>query len=146
MKNVLYCGGSFVKTEQGEALDVRQMASNKMFLDNGERAQVKLATLDATTNATTELIPAIATKRVIILALLLSPGATATSVTFKSASTAISPVITLAVNTPLHLPLTGGGWIRQTNVNEAINVTLSNGSAVGIIAHFIELPIDVDLP
>ena len=137
-------GKTFVATEKGEALSVNPLIG-RVLLPNGLRPYVRIATLDATV-ATTELIPANATQRIFILALFLSGGAAGVStVTIKSASTAIAPVISLPANGVLVLPMNEHAYVRQPAVNEAINVTVAT-TAVGIIAHYIEVPVDVDLP
>lgn len=137
-------GKTFVATEKTEALSVNSIIG-RVLLPNGERPYVRIATLDAAA-ATTELIPANATKRIFIIGAVLSGGAAGVStVVFKSAATAIFPIISLAANGLAVLPLNEHAYMRQPAVNEAINVTVTT-TAVGIVVHYIEVPVDVDIP
>lgn len=146
MDKMLYTGGSYVKTEDGNVLDVRPLAGADIRLPNGERVDVKLAIVNLATGTTTEIVPAIADKRIMVVGLVLTAGAAGVAtVTLKSATTAISPLLSLPTNGPLVLPLNPAGYARPDAVNEALNGTVT-GAAVGCIAHYIEVPVDVDWP
>lgn len=139
-------GARWVRTPKGTALDVRSAAGSKVMLPNGERVDVKMAIVNLAGAGTTEIVPALATAKAVIVGLVLSGGAAGVStVTIKSATTAISPLISLAANDTRVLPLNPAGYCRPDAVNEAINGTVT-GAAVGCIAHYIEVPVDVDWP
>ena len=142
MQNVFYAGGHYIKTEAGEALSVQETTGH-LVLTNGTRVQVKRAWVDALTNATTELIPANATCVYRVLSMFMLGGATAPSVTFKSASTTISPVFANAANGGAVLPPNLWGWFQTTAMNEALNVTVSSSSNVGVIVNYIEITDDL---
>lgn len=128
-------------------IDVRPIAGADIRLPNGQRVDIKMAIANLATNGTRELIPAVADKRLFIVGLTLFNGAgAATTVTLKSATTAVSPLISLAANQVVVLPLNPSGYTRPDAVNEAVNATLSNGADVGVIAHYVEVPVDVDWP
>lgn len=146
MKTKLYQGASYVATEPGEALDVRPISGSKIMLPNGTRVDVKLAIVNLGAAGTTEIVPAIADKRIMVVGLVLTCGvAGVATVTLKSATTAISPLLSLPTNGPLVLPLNPAGYARPPEVNEALNGVVT-GAAVGCIAHYIEVPVDVDWP
>lgn len=134
-------GKRFVTTEPGDAV-ATLAAIDRVVLSNGEPAQVKRAFATAASNDTTELIPAVSDKLLRVVSLVMLQGATAGSVTLKSASTAISPVFTQAANGGMVLPFNPHGWFQTNAINEAFNVTVSNSSDCGIIVLFIEIPDD----
>lgn len=135
-------GATYVHTQSGEALDTRQLVDGKVMLSNSEKVQVKRAFVTASTNATTELLAAVADKAFRVLSVAFIGGGTAPTVTFKSASTAISPAFTLAANGGAVLPPNVWGWFQTNAINEALNVTVSSSSDVGVIINFIEVPQD----
>lgn len=140
--NQFYTGGTFVRTEDGVALNVLPMAGN-IYLPNGARVQVKRAFATAASNNTTELVPAIADKVIRVLSMLLLGGAVAPTVTFKSGTTAISPAFTHAANGGHLMPPNVWGWFQTLEMNQALNVTVSNSSDVGVIINYIEIPDDL---
>lgn len=129
-------------TEMGEAVSVQETTGH-LVLSNGQRVQVRRAFVDAASNATTELIPANATALFRVLSMFMLGGAVAPSVTLKSASTAISPVLANAANGGAVLPPNLWGWFQTNAINEALNVTVSSSSDVGIIVNYIELTTDL---
>ena len=135
-------GKHFVSTEKGETLSTSPGIAN-VRLPNGETAQVKRAFVTATTNATTELLAAVADKLFRVLSVVMLGGGTAPTVTFKSASTAISPAFTFAANGGAVLPPNPWGWFQTNAINEALNVTVSSSSDVGVIINYIELTDDL---
>lgn len=66
--------------------------------------------------------------RIRVLSLGLSCGGTPSTVQFKSATTAISPVFQNSIS----LPYLDDGWF-QTNASEALNVDTGAGSNSGLI-------------
>lgn len=139
-------GKTFVATEPGDTLETRAVSGPDIRLPNSSRVDVKMAIVNLATGATTEIIPAVTTARLMIVGLVLTAGAAGVAtVTIKSATTAISPLLSLPTNGSLVLPINPSGYMRPDAVNEAINGTVT-GSAVGCIAHYIEVPVDVDWP
>jgi len=135
-------GKKFVTTDDGDYLAVSEILTGKIMLPNGQPVQVKRAFVNATTNATTELVPAVTTAVIRVLSLIMIHGGTAGTVTLKSASTAISPIFSNAANGGAVLPFNQHGWFQGNDVNEALNVTVSSSSDCGVIVQFIEIPGD----
>ena len=129
-------------TELGEAVSVQETTGH-LVLSNGARVQVKRAWVNALTNATTELIPAKAGVVFRVLSMFMLGGATAPSVTFKSGSTTISPLFANAANGGAVLPPNLWGWFQTAVLNEALNVTVTSSSDVGVIVNYIEITDDL---
>ena len=145
MDTPLYAGGTYVKTQGGVPLSVQETMGN-MILPNGTRVQVKRAWVDAVSNATTELSPANPLFVYRVLTLFMLGGGTAPTVTLKSNTTAISPTLANAANGGAVLPPNLWGWFQTLAMNDALNVTVSSSSTVGIIVNYIEITDDlVDL-
>lgn len=66
-----------------------------------------------------------------VLSIYCVNGATANSVTFKSDTTAKSPLIALAANGGFVLPFQEEGWFR-CDQNAPLNVALTGATAVGV--------------
>lgn len=146
MRNHIPNGAVIVYSDPGEPIESRAVSGPKIMLPNGDRADVKLAIVNLATGATTEIVPAIADKRIMVVGLVLTAGAAGVAtVTLKSATTAVSPLLSLPTNGPLVLPLNPSGYARADAVNEALNGTVT-GAAVGCICHYVEVPVDVDWP
>jgi hypothetical protein len=77
------------------------------------------------------LIAASAGKRIRVHAVGLSCGATPSTVQFKSATTACSPVFQNSIS----LPFAPNGWF-QTAAGEALNVDTGAGSNTGVIVQW----------
>ncbi len=142
MDSVIYKGGIFVKAEAGNAVTIEPTVGH-LVLSNGARVQVKRAWVVAATATTTELVPAVATAVIRVLSCFLLGGATAPTITFKSASTAITPPLTHAINGGMVLPPNLWGWMQTLAMNEALNVTVSSSADVGVIINYIELTDDL---
>ena len=142
---VFFAGGHYVATVTGEALSTEPTVGH-LVLSNGRRIQVKRAFVNAATNATTELIPAQATFVYRILTMFALGGGTAPTVTLKSNTTAISPVLAFPANGGAVLGPNLWGWFQTLLLNDALNVTVTSSSDVGVIVNYIELTDDlVDL-
>lgn len=133
-------GKKFVTTENGDYLAVSEILTGKITLPSGAAVQVKRAFVNATTNTTTELIPAVTDATLRVLTLVMVHGTTAGTVTLKSASTAISPIFSNAANGGAVLPFNQHGWFQTQAMNEALNVTVSSSSDCGVIVQYIEIP------
>lgn len=133
-------GKKFVTTENGDYLAVSEILTGKITLPNGNAVQVKRAWVNAATNTSTELIPAVTDATLRVLTLVMVHGTTAGTVTLKSASTAISPIFSNAANGGAVLPFNQHGWFQTNAVNEALNVTVSSSSDCGVIVQYIEIP------
>lgn len=140
--NIQPHGKKFVTTENGDYLAVSEILTGKIILPNGQPVQVRRAFDDCASNATTELLAAVSDKVFRVLSLIMLHGGTAGTVTFKSASTAISPVFSNAANGGVVLPFNQHGWFQTNAINEALNVTVSNSSACSVIIQYIEIPTD----
>ena len=86
------------------------------------------------------LVSAVASKQIVVIALFMVTGATATNVTFNSkpagAGTAISPLVADSANGGLVLPKNELGWFA-TNSGEGLTVTTGAGSTTGIMVVYI---------
>ncbi len=99
------------------------------------RAQTVLfATISAASSGANTIIAADASNKIKVLSYVIVADA-AVTVTFKSATTAISGAMSLAANGGVASPVgtPGGGWVMETAVNQALVLTLS--SAVGVRGH-----------
>lgn len=85
--------------------------------------------------ATAELVAAAGTGKKIRILSLKVVSTAANTVTFKSATTAISGADDLAANGGYVLPYDEIGWF-ETAANEALNVTLSAASKVAITMRY----------
>lgn len=135
-------GKKYVATERGEALSVEPTVGH-LVLTNGERIQVKRAFVNALTNATTALVPAVADATIRVCSLIMLHGATEGTVILKSGSTTISPTFSNAANGGMVLPFNIYGWFQTTAINEALNVTVSNSSDCACIVNYIEITDDL---
>lgn len=142
MQTIQPKGATYVSTQDGEALTTEATVGH-LKLSNGVQVQVKRAWVVAATNDTTALVPAVATATIRVLSCFLLGGATAPTVTFKSASTAISPPFTHAINGGMVLPPNIWGWFQTLAINEALNVTVSSSADVGVIINYIEITDDL---
>ncbi len=134
-------GKHYVATEPGETLQFIP-ACGKVVLPNGEAVQVKRVFVNATSNATTELLAAVADKAFRVLSMVFLQGGTAGTVTLKSGTDAISPIFSNAANGGAVLPPNPHGWFQTNVINEALNVTVSNSSDCGVIITYVEIPQD----
>jgi len=134
-------GKTYVATEGGQHLSTCE-GLGKMKLPNGQFVQVKRAFVNAASNATTELLPAVADAVCRVLSMIFLQGGTAGTVTLKSGTDAISPLFSNAANGGAVLPHNPHGWFQTNVINEALNVTVSNSSDCGVIATFVEIPTD----
>ncbi len=152
MKKVLYKGGSYVATEDGECLDVRSQATNKIQLDNGERVQIKRAGSNGTVIAQSQTdsviiaAPASAAIYYVILAVHLMVDAD-TSVTFNSKGAGAG----VAIDGPWPLA-SKGGFIKddlrprfRTVTGEALTMTTGAGGNTSYAIDYIEVPLNVDI-
>lgn len=89
------------------------------------------------------LVTAVSEKKVRVLGVVVTPGGTATSVTFNTkpsgSGTAVSAAFTVAANTPLVLPVHDYGWF-ETSSGEGLSVTTGTGSTCGIQVVYTLLP------
>lgn len=142
MNTVIYKGGTNVRTEPGNALSTEQTVGH-LVLSNGTRVQVKRVFGEMANNDTTALLAAQATLLYRLVSVVITAGSVAPVVTFKSASTAISPAYSFPANETVVLPPNLWGWLQTNAINEALNVTVSNSAAVQVSANFIELTTDL---
>lgn len=93
----------------------------------------------AASTATGELVALTALKKIRVVDMVMLTGATATDSTFKSASTAISPVFANGANGGAVLHRNDDGWF-ETTAGVALNVTTGAGSSTGYLFHYILVP------
>ena len=143
MEKIFYQGGTHVKNEPGSALSVEPTVGH-LVLSNGARVQVKRAWGNFTASGTAAaFVPAVANAVIRVVALSMIAGATATDVTFNSATTACGPLWALAVNGGIVLGPNIWGWCQTIAINEGLTVTTGAGSTVGIEINYIEITDDL---
>ena len=139
------CGKTHIITEGPDTVATSQ-ALGKFLLPNGDKVQVKRAFVTATTNATTDLVTAVANAAIRVVSGVAISGATAPTVTFKShdgsTGTAISPAFTLPVNGGFVLPVNLHGWVQTLDINTTLQVAVSSSADVAVIVNYIEIPQD----
>jgi hypothetical protein len=96
------------------------------------------AKADVSASSTVEIVAAVPGKRIVVLSVAFVCGATATDATFKSGSTAISPVFQNAANGGAVLNHNPHGWFK-TAVGEALNLTTGSGSTSGVLVNSVAL-------
>jgi hypothetical protein len=85
-----------------------------------------------------ELIAAVTSKQLRILALAVQCGATATDVTFESSTTTRKHKVPAGANGGQILPFNPVGWF-QTTAGESLTVTTGTGSSVEISGVYVEV-------
>lgn len=103
-------------------------------------APVKRAILNQAASGTAQtLVSAVTLKKIRVLWVYALAGATATNLTFNSASTAISPLLANGANGGEVLPRNDHGWF-ETTAGEALTVTTGAGATTGIGVGYVEVP------
>lgn len=113
------------------------------LFDGSNWVQVKRAFANVTASQTdSNVITAVAGKRLRVLAIVLSPGGTATVITFNTkpsgAGSAVSPAFAQGINIPIVLPFNKDGWF-DTNGGEGLTVTTGAGSTTGVLVLYAEM-------
>lgn len=142
METVQPKGATYVSTQPGETLSVEPTVGH-LVLSNGARVQVKRGWQILAHNGTREVLAADAAKLFRILSLVMTTGGTAPTLTFKSATTEIGPLLTPGINASVVVPFSPYGLMQTNAINEALNVTVSSSADVSIIFHYIELTTDL---
>lgn len=141
---------TYVATEGGQHLSTIT-GLGKLKLPNGEFVQVKRMWGTASSNTTTDLIPAVADKVIRVLSAIVLHGDTGGTIKFVSTdatptATDISPTFSNSANGGLVLNHNPHGWFQCLTVNCKLQATVSNSSDVGVLMTFVEIPEDcVDL-
>lgn len=146
MEKVFYDGGTHVKTEAGNALDVRLAGSNHIMTSVG-RVQVRRYWSDsvlATGRSDETLIaaPADAQHQLVIFGYTVMCDA-ATTVTFRSNSTTIGMPLYCAANGGISRPPSGVPLLVCVP-GQPLAITTSGGNT-SLDVHFAELPISADI-
>lgn len=106
---------------------------------NGVKLTIKRAVVNVPSGAASQqIIAAVTNKALRVLALAMVAGGTATDITFKSASTAISPLFANDARGGVVLGKNELGWF-ETATSEALNATASTGSVTGVIVTYVEV-------
>lgn len=92
----------------------------------------------AASSTDSSVVAAVASKKIRVLAAFVVAGATATNVTFNSASTAKSALIATGANSGIALSFNPVGWF-ETVAGEALTVTTGTGSTVGVQVVYVEV-------
>jgi membrane-associated PAP2 superfamily phosphatase len=148
MKTFNITGAKYVHTDPGEALSVRPQITSKVWLDNGERVQIKHAasagTVIAQSQSLAEIIPAPPTGYYIVILGMKLMADAATVVTLKSASTAVDGPWPLATNGGAIDWFSFAGLFRCQPA-EALNITTGAGGNTSYRIDYIEVPLNVDI-
>jgi len=146
MDTHIYRGGTYVKTEPGNVLDVRPMGGNQIMLSNGERTQVKrfwTTAAIATGASDSEVLGNAPTGYYYVILGYGIMCDAATLVTFRSNSTTIGMPIPAAANGGIVRPVTGQPLL-VCNAEDKLAITTSGGNTY-LDLHFIEVPLNVDI-
>ena len=84
------------------------------------------------------IVTGVTDRKIRVLALACVTGATATTITFNSASTAISCLFANGANGGEILPLNLAGWF-ETSVGAALTGTTGAGATTGVQVVYIEV-------
>jgi hypothetical protein len=106
---------------------------------SGTNLVVKRAFASVLTNATTSILAAVAGKKLRILAIKGMNNATASTITFKSATTAISAAFVIPVAGLLDFQPNTFGWF-ETVAGEAFQGTAPAGGTVALQVLYVEVP------
>lgn len=111
----------------------------------GSRGVQNAFDLVAASSTDSNLVTAVANKKIRVLSFLFNQGDTTPStVTFNSkgsgAGTAITPALKAAANGGFVAPAGGFGWF-ETNAGEGLTVTTGAGSSTGIIVIYELIPV-----
>ena len=97
--------------------------------------QIQYANFDFATTATHEVVAALATRRIRVVAMFVRTDDVVT-IQFLSAATAIGGTMQMTDGDTISLPMNEYGWF-QTGVAEALNISLSRAKQVsGWIGYF----------
>ena len=95
------------------------------------------ANISASTTAGV-IVPAVPGKSIVVTSCFLVAGATATDVTFNTASTALTSLIADGANGGLALNHNDFGWFRTVS-GEALTVTTGTGSSTGVNVNYLTI-------
>jgi hypothetical protein len=116
----------------------RVILSNVTNNETGVK-QIKQAVIDAATATTHEIVAAVSTKKIRVIAIMLQPFASDVALTWKSGSDAITPAMTWKA---------GSGWsdhwgpecfFFETAAGEALNLTLGGAVQTSGFINYIEV-------
>jgi hypothetical protein len=105
--------------------------------------EVKRALANVAASQTdSNIVTAVASKSICVIAVVAVAAATATNLTFNTkpvgSGTAISPLFANGANGGIVLPENQHGWFK-TSSGEGLTVTTGAGSTTGILVNYIEL-------
>jgi len=107
----------------------------------GNSLLVRRVVFNVAASATaTSLVAAITDYVIVVISAYLKTAATATNITFNSASTAISPLLANGVNGDIQLNQMPCGFWFATNPSEALTITTGAGSTTGGILQYVLVP------
>ena len=117
--------------------------SGNIIDENGVSLTVKRAFANVAASATdSNIVTAVASKKIRVLSVIALAGGTATNLTFNSkpagAGTAITPLLANAANGGEVLPPNPYGWF-ETTAGEGLTVTTGAGSTTGILVIYVEV-------
>ncbi len=92
----------------------------------------------AAAQTASSVIAAVTSKKIRVLGVVFVAGATATSITFNSASAAITCLFANAANGGAVLPFNPCGWF-ETVAGEALTATTGAGATTGIQVQYVEV-------
>jgi hypothetical protein len=129
-------GGTVFSTVTGEATDLTNPALNRLALpaDENRYGITEYVTISVGA-ATGEVAPAVAGRQIMVVSYVFVADA-ATTVTFKSATTAISGAMTLDANGGVAVSESSDG-LMWTEPGEALNITNSAGNINGHLTYRI---------
>lgn len=103
----------------------------------GTLCQVKYAFANPASAADNEVVAAVTGKKIRVLSAVVGPNAVANGATFKSATSAIDGLRTIAIGGIYALPYHPNGWF-ETVAGQALNLGLSAAQACSVLVSYIE--------
>ncbi len=111
---------------------VRDIVNSADLVPKFAKANIAAAQTDSS------VVAAVTGKKLRVQAVVFVAGATATTITFNSASTAISCLFANAANGGAALPFNPCGWF-ETVAGEALTATTGAGATTGIQVQYVEV-------
>ncbi len=126
----------------GRGLEKAALASDVVFDGNSELVPKFAFANVAASQTDAQVVAAVASKKIRVLAVVVVAGATATNITFNSkpggAGSAISCLLANGANGGAVLPFSPVGWF-ETAAGQGLSVTTGAGSTTGILVVYVEV-------
>ena len=116
------------------------MTQRAASYDAGESPiDYKTAFVNATASGNTEVVAAVARRKIRVVGYTLNNGGAAVAVNFQAGTTAISSTKTLAATGGGMVVRLGQGFVFETTEGEALNINLAAAGTVGVDVIYMEV-------